>query len=211
MTIAEKVLRAKSDFDEVYEAGKQAEYDAFWDELQDFGERPHYAYAFAFSGWNDKNYNPKYSINPTTRDGIGNIFNYNTKITDTKVPITAYDRCANAFSNAQKLVKIPKLIFVNTSIITGMFTNCYDLEELYCEGTLSITGLDLHWSTKLNKASVQSVVGVLDETTTGLSITLSLNAIKKSFETSVGANDGNTSAEWTALVATKPNWTISLA
>ena len=39
MDIAEKVLRAKTDLDDVYEAGKKAEYDAFWDEYQDYGNR----------------------------------------------------------------------------------------------------------------------------------------------------------------------------
>ena len=37
MNITEKVLRQKQDFDDVYEAGKKAEYDAFWDAFQDNG------------------------------------------------------------------------------------------------------------------------------------------------------------------------------
>lgn len=81
MTIADKVRRAKTDFDEVhtagvelgkalggytegFEAGKQEEYDAFWDALQitTSGLRDKYEYAFAGTGWNDKNFKPKYDI-----------------------------------------------------------------------------------------------------------------------------------------------------
>jgi hypothetical protein len=47
MTREEKVLQLKQDFDEVYDAGKQAEYDAFWDVFQNNGNRTDYARAFA--------------------------------------------------------------------------------------------------------------------------------------------------------------------
>ena len=47
------------------EAGKQAEYDAFWDMYQQNGERKEYSYAFAGEGWNDTTFQPKYSIAPT--------------------------------------------------------------------------------------------------------------------------------------------------
>ena len=51
----------------------------------------------------------------------------------------------------------------------------------------------------------------LTDTASGKTITFSKTAVNKAFETSAGANDGSTSAEWLALVGTKPNWTISLA
>jgi hypothetical protein len=74
------------------------------------------------------------------------------------------------------------------------------LEELYCEGTLDITGLNLKDSTKLNKASIESIISVLSTTTTGLSITLSKTAVNNAFTTD----------EWNALIGTRTNWTISL-
>lgn len=73
MSIAEQILRAKADYDEVYasgyekgkaeggdteaaynegvEAGKQAERDRFWDTYQDYGNRAEYGYAFGGIGW----------------------------------------------------------------------------------------------------------------------------------------------------------------
>lgn len=66
MTIAEKITRAKTDYDEVYEAGKQAEYDSFWDTFQENGGR--YNYQYAFSGMPKELFKPKYRFqsNKTT-------------------------------------------------------------------------------------------------------------------------------------------------
>ena len=83
MTISEKILRAKADFDEVYakgvadgklqgdggddnyEAGRQAEYDAFWDTYQQNGKLTNYSNSFAGFGWNSETFKPKYDMKPT--------------------------------------------------------------------------------------------------------------------------------------------------
>ena len=70
MTIAEKITRAKADYDAVYEAGKQAGgdnyYDTFWDLYQQNGNRKNYEYAFGGNGWTDETFKPKYDIIPLT-------------------------------------------------------------------------------------------------------------------------------------------------
>lgn len=48
--------------DDVYEAGKKAEYDAFWDVYQENGARRGYLGAFSGSGWSKETLKPKYSI-----------------------------------------------------------------------------------------------------------------------------------------------------
>ena len=50
--------------DEVYEAGKKAEYDEFWDAHQANGTRKNYANTFAC--WALENIYPKYDMKPTT-------------------------------------------------------------------------------------------------------------------------------------------------
>ena len=45
---------------EVYEAGKKAEYDEFWDALQDYGNRT--AYGNCFARWVSNCFYPKYDI-----------------------------------------------------------------------------------------------------------------------------------------------------
>lgn len=43
-------------------SGKQEEYDAFWNALQENGDRWDYNYGFAGTGWNATTFRPKYSI-----------------------------------------------------------------------------------------------------------------------------------------------------
>jgi hypothetical protein len=72
MTIKEKLTKIAEDMPKVYEAGKtegiaegkQAEYDAFWDALQENGKRTAYNRGFSGASWNDKTFFPKYDIKP---------------------------------------------------------------------------------------------------------------------------------------------------
>lgn len=82
MTIAEQILRAKTDYDKVYakgievgksqsggsydegfKAGSKTEYDKFWDALQLNGERT--IYYHGFHGYTREGFEPKYDIIPT--------------------------------------------------------------------------------------------------------------------------------------------------
>lgn len=195
----EEALYSKSE-------GGKSWYDTLWDNLQQNGKRAHYSYAFSYTGWNDKVYNPKYPIIPTSTNGIAYMFTWNQAITDTKVPITAFGSAQNAFYSCKELKRIIKLIFDGTTNVNNMLYYCIKLEELYAEGKLDLS-LNVQHS-PLNKASIISLVNVLSETAEGQTMTFNLAAVNKAFETSEGANDGSTSAEWDTLQNTKSNWTI---
>lgn len=66
MTIAQKLSRAKADYDAVKEAGiaqgKKEQYHAFWDNFQQNGNRRDYNYGFVGYGFNADNFYPKYNI-----------------------------------------------------------------------------------------------------------------------------------------------------
>lgn len=94
--------------------------------------------------------------------------------------------------------------------ITNTFDALYQLKNLTIEGTIGQNGFNVQWSTKLSKASWVSIINALSATTSGLSITGSLTSVNTAFETSAGAKDGSTSAEWLNLIATKSNWTVNL-
>ena len=51
---------------EVYEAGKNAEYNTFWDIYQKNGTRTNYDNAFGGQGWTPETLKPKYDIRPTS-------------------------------------------------------------------------------------------------------------------------------------------------
>lgn len=96
--------------------------------------------------------------------------------------------------------------------VSNPFGTCQSLTKLtFIEGSvIACNGFNFQWSTLLSKASIINAINALSLATSKLSITFSLAAIKKAFETSSGANDGNTSTEWLNLIATKSNWTINL-
>lgn len=58
-----------TEVDKVFDAGKKSEYDAFWDKYQNNGNRTHYAFGFAGSGWTTATFKPKYNliVSPTAR------------------------------------------------------------------------------------------------------------------------------------------------
>ena len=92
----------------------------------------------------------------------------------------------------------------------GVFQDCRELTNLTIEGEIGQNGFDIHWSTKLSRNSIISILDALSTETMDLTVTLSLAAVNKAFETSVGANDGSTSTEWLNAEAYHDNWTISL-
>ena len=60
-TISEQLIGLAQKIGQVFELGRKAEYDAFWDEYQQNGTRTNYTAAFR-TGWNDKIFRPKYNL-----------------------------------------------------------------------------------------------------------------------------------------------------
>lgn len=117
---------------------------------------------------------------------------------------------AYTFTNSGRLHTIEKVIVHENLQYTDSFAGCSNLENLIIEGSIGKNGFNTKDCIKLSKASHTSIINALSATTTGLTVTFSLTAVNKAFETSEGANDGSSSGEWTDLIATKSNWTISL-
>lgn len=200
MTREEKVLQLKQDFDEVYDAGKQAEYDAFWDTYQRNGIGLSYLYMFSGGGWRDAIYNPKYPIKILYNC---NYMYFNSNITNTKVSIDISGLTSNLmYMFASSKIETIPLLIVDEATAYGntIFNACASLINLTIQGTIAKKGLDLQWSTNLSRASIISVINALSTTTSGLSVTFSKTAKEAAF----------TDDEWAVLIATKPNWAINL-
>ena len=186
----------------VYEEGKKAERDEFWEVFQNGGKAANYYYAFHSMRFTDANYHPKYDIVISEGTTTGrSVFQAATRITDVKVAIYANaNNVQMFFSGATSLKRIPLFYVYASTTYSNTFANCEDLEELTMGGTIGQNGFNVQWSKKLNKASIESIVNALSATTSGLTVTLSKVAVNNAF----------TAEEWDALEATKTNWTISL-
>ena len=237
MSIADKLTTVAENVPKVYEAGKSAEWNAFWDAFQLNGTRTNYISAFysagvGSGGWNDEIFKPKYDIKLVgTCDSIF----FRTDVTDfTKsgcgVEIdfsqaTNFNKCFyassvervgvldlrkvstlnDAFIYCNNLKIIEKIILKDGAGVTfsdQMFGYANNLKEIRFEGPIR-AGIRFEWQDKLSKESITSIINALCSSASGKTLRLKSAAVTSAF--------GSTTAqEWLDLVATKPNWTISL-
>lgn len=209
--------------------GKQAAYDAFWDAYQEKGYRRTYQNAFSGYGWNADTFKPKYDIvvvgsaqNLFANIGISDVrqrlkdlnivlntaeasnFSYafagaHIKYLPTISTLSA-DTLAYMFYGSYALRSIPLLILREdgSQVFTSAFYQCSKLEELCVTGKIG-NSINLKWS-PLSRASIESVMAALSDTVTGKTVTFKKTAVDAAF----------TAAEWAALTATKPNWTVGV-
>lgn len=143
------------------------------------------------------------------------LFQYASKITE--IPhidmsgVTATTTLQGVLYNCYSLVSAEMTFSPLQSFNTNCFHSCRELTNFVVHGEIAGNGFNISASTKLSHDSIISIINALSTTTSGLSVTLSRTAVNNAFETSEGAADGSSSAEWNALVGTKSNWTISLA
>ena len=166
MSIADKLNTIAENEQKVYEAGKQAEYDRFWEVFQKSGKRSGYGYAFYSDNFSDECYNPKYPIIARGSQSASCMFSYNKSITDTKVDILVDGTSSNTnmmFYNATNLRTIKKLLFAETTTIpSNTFSNTTSLENLVVEGVIGVS-INLSSSPKLTHDSLMSIINCLKD------------------------------------------------
>jgi len=200
-------------YDDGFSVGEKSEYDRFWDGLQRNGEEYlYYGYAFANRDlWTQENIE-KVKYKTLKANYVSVVFTGNTAITDLSMfrfelvtnssGVQSRTTYSATFSGCTNLVKCMEINLDTVMSCPNMFNNCSALEELPVTGTLVATGLDLKSSTKLNKASITGIINALTDSI--LSVTPSITFSK------TAVNNAFTDDEWTALAATKTNWTINL-
>lgn len=251
MSIADKILRAKEDYDNVYDAGKgkgytegyargfdegkKTEYDAFWDEFQLNGTRTNYSYAFAGSGWHGETFKPKYKIVlPSEGYNVQGVF---FRFGDESKPTIDYRTIADKIdttqiTSAQNLFNSAKFNYIDvdlsncntlymcfraewhrtytTHIEVKVSEKCtdfsyafdyqWDLTDLtFKDGSVIVASIVLS-DCPLSRESIENIVTTLSTTSSGKTLTLNADAVHNAF----------TDAEWSALKATRPNWSFNV-
>lgn len=148
MNIAEKLTTIAENEIKVHEAGKEAEWSAFWDIFQSNGQLTSYNYAFAYGKFNDETFRPKYDIRPTSAERM---FAYNNNVgvgTNASYCITDLSTCLskagvvldtskcenmnNVFYMGRGFTRIPTISFEGCNgIIGATFYGCYNLHTIY--------------------------------------------------------------------------------
>lgn len=134
-TVKDEAIKLRKNIDAVYEAGKTAEWNGFWDDFQQNGNKTNYRYAF-FS-WADDIYRPKYPIIISSQ--ANDVFYY-SNIIDTRVDISTTTGLSRFFSQCDNLVTIRKLIVTESvSYSADCFAKCTSLTNVTFEGVIGNT------------------------------------------------------------------------
>jgi len=249
MSIAEKLTMIAENEPKVYDvgyaqgyekgvhdgstAGADAERKAFWDVLQNYGNRTDYSYAFYGEVWTKDNFKPIYNIQPTNayymfaysriyenfakllRDlGVTLDLSKATNIeacfaeSDFKrlgiIDTTSADALSKLCLYATSLIEINKLILRDDG--------SQSLHRAFggCEKLITLNVKGVIGGTTFNVSaspllSKDSIKSIINavSTTKAVTITLSQTAVEAAF-------GSTTSTEWLNLAATRPKCTISL-
>ncbi len=215
-------------YDKGYAHGKEAEYKAFWDAYQEYGNRTNYEAAFAGSGWNDKTFIPNYPITPTyayymfyacaVTDGwkiiknidfsrcsvMSNAFAQCHFVHVGEVDCTSATALNNLFYHSKKLVTVDKLIVNEQNTFVNAFNSVTTLENITFEGSIA-NDINFQWAPKLTKESIESIINHLSDTASGKMLTLSIVAVNEAFKIASDEPDENGEYIYTAGSAT-PIW-----
>ncbi|MBQ9757173.1 MAG: hypothetical protein IJW15_01990 [Clostridia bacterium] len=113
-----------------YANGKKAQYDEFWDNYQDNGERGIYMYAFAGGGWSKDTFKPKYKVVPTTANRAKGMFYLfgqgGTEVLDYRtiadmVDLSKITQAQDIFANAR--MNYIEVDLSNCTSLNGTFRN----------------------------------------------------------------------------------------
>ena len=232
MTTAERITRARADYDDVYEAGKRAECDSFWDEFQGNGDNAFPA-QFAGKGWTKETFKPKYDIRvtngyflfyqnaarvdlPEWLDGLG------IKLDTSELVSAQYLFWMAEFTHIGEIDfrKLQTSAGHTSQTFTCSYLVTIDKIILRDDGTNTFAANMFQNATKLENITFEGVIGysidfryspLSRESITNIIEHLSSAAtgqtctFKKSAKETAFTND-----EWETLVSSKPNWQIEL-
>jgi len=220
---------------QVYEEGKKAEYDAFWDVMQNYGKREEYYFAFGGKGWTDETFKPKYDLNMAysasqcfsycaVTDLVKSLENAGVKFDTSKV-----NNFTNMFSWA-KTTRLPVISTVGAKSIIQTFFSMDNLVEtqklvLKTDGSQTFTN-PFNLCNNLEILFVEGVIGQ-----NGFDIHWSTKLSADSLKSIINALSATTTGltvtlpttaqsnyeavygtgSWATLTATKSNWTIAYA
>lgn len=209
MSIAEKLQTIAENEQKVYEAGKQAEYDAFWDAYQSNGTIGYCPYMYAGRGWRAGTFKPKYDIRPTsgatglfresyifnlraillscgvTLDLSGctgdfsSSFAYSKFTVLPKLDFSSAQKLTSTFSAATNLTEIEEIVVHEDLDYSAPFYKCTSLEQLIVTGTIGQNGFDVSACTLLSHDSLMSIINALKDGVSSLTVTLGEDNLAK--------------------------------
>ena len=214
--------------DSGYSEGQQSEYDRFWDNFQDYGNRTNYTHAFAGLGWTDETFKPKHTIRVV--GWLERMF-YNCNIKELILSgvtdFSAATDCRYMFTDAMTesidvvdlsniaeirdpFYYVPNLHTIGKVKLADDGNQTFSPDWMYTTKLVNLTiegkfGNDVSFWTcsRLSRESIESIISALSTSVSGKTLTLKQVAVTNAF-------GSTTASAWTSLVNSRSNWTISL-
>ena len=204
LTVAKKLEMIAEYQKEMFDAGKRAEYDAFWDAFQENGARTDYQNAFCGVGWTNEVFKPKYPFGTITNVyqmfrgshinddltkfniDVSNVVNadylfYSSWFTKIGVFGVQSNRGMNTtFGSCTYLETIEKIKSVAATVFDSTFDRCLALRNITFEGEIA-NDISFKDSTLLTKDSITNIINHLSDTASGKTLQLSKTAIDTAF------------------------------
>ena len=198
MSIAEKLKTIAENEQKVFDAGKKAEYDRFWDAYQENGNRTSYLCAFGGRAWTDETFKPKYPINKISN--ATNMFWYSAIAhIDCELDFESRYLTLTAMFSSAWVERISKFKSYATLIYAATtFSGCSKLTDIsFVEGSVIGTNISFPVS-PLSVESMNNVIACLkDYSADGGTHTVTFKADRETMLT-----DGEKAA------ATEKGWTL---
>lgn len=210
---------------EVYDKGKQAEYDHFWDNYQDYGKKSNYEYSFSGATWVKEIFKPKYDMKPTSgaegmfqnsdinvdlvehlnvlgveldiskATGISKVFQKTEFTRLGLIDTTNVTAATQLFNSSEYLVTIDTLKCKYTNTWSSAFTGCSALVNITIDGEIG-KAIDFSACKKLSHDSLMSIINHLRTLTSTLTLTLGSTNLAKLTDTE-------------KAIATEKGWTLA--
>lgn len=216
-------------YDEIFEEGKRAQYDLFWDALQKNGTLTYYDHAFANRAWTNDIWWPKYNMNVvygymmfwgsylegdlvellnergitiSTANATSTQYMYsNTKFTHIGiVDLSKATTTDYTFQSSKVLHTIDEIIFSTTTVPKStMFTYCSALENVTFSGVIAKSGLNMTSCTKLTHDSLMSLINSLAD----------YAGSGTTYTVTLGATNLDKLTDAEKAIATQKGWTLA--
>lgn len=178
--------------EEAYEAGKTAEWGAFWDAYQMLGTRRDYASAFTGNGWNDVTFKPKYDIIAT--GNVYGVFSYGLMSEiNVVLDFTGATSIGSAFASCNKLKTVAHFKPPYNLAVSFSKSGCPKLENLTIESEIGTTFTAN--APLLTHKSLMSIINHLAIVSTAQTLTLGETNLAKLTDTE-------------KAIATEKGWTL---
>lgn len=196
MNIADKLIAIAENEQKVYDAGKTAEYERFWENALSSKTNASFEYTFADSVWNDETLRIPSKYLPLKPKATNYMFRYCDATVLPSVDFTECRELKYTYAYARSAITIGAVILKEdgTNTFTTTFTYCDDLQNITFEGVIGAS-ISFGRSPNLSSESIDNIIEHLKDLTGSTAQTITFNSSSGTILNGNYKNEGVTRRE----------------